>query len=157
MCTQLYNAIHTLAVRKLTQWLYFSLDHFFYSEKLQLGKEGAEGWLNDESNAFTAFHTRLTKVEVRTLCWLTHTQAHPHMPIYTRYFISQPFHCWTDCRWSLQTHVHSLSSWSPHLLRGGLCGLPQEFESGQSALYKVRIRYIEYHSNYNIQLWSYIE
>ena len=38
--THFYNAIHIVAVRKLIQWLYFSLDHFFYSKKLHLGNGG---------------------------------------------------------------------------------------------------------------------
>ena len=50
--------IHILAVRKpkLIQWLYFSLEHFFYSEKLYLGKEGTIV-LSDQPNPFTASHT----------------------------------------------------------------------------------------------------
>ena len=53
--THLYNSIHIMAVRKLIQWLYFSLDHFFYSEKLYLGKE-CTIVLSDQPNPFTAFH-----------------------------------------------------------------------------------------------------
>ena len=52
----IYSAIHIMAVRKLIQWLYFSLDHFFYSEKLYLGKEGTIV-LSDQPNPFTASHT----------------------------------------------------------------------------------------------------
>ena len=54
--TYLYSAIHIVAVRKLIQWLYFSLEHFFYSEKLYLGKEGTIV-LSVQPNPFTASHT----------------------------------------------------------------------------------------------------
>ena len=54
--THLYSAIHIVAVRKLIQWLYFSLEHFFYSEKLYLGKEGTIV-LSDQPNPLTASHT----------------------------------------------------------------------------------------------------
>ena len=54
--THLFSAIHIVAVRKLIQWLYFSLDHFFYSEKLYLGKDGTIV-LSDQPNPFTASHT----------------------------------------------------------------------------------------------------
>ena len=54
--THLYSAIHIVAVRKLIQWLHFSLEHFFYSEKLYSGKEGTKV-LSDQPNSFTASHT----------------------------------------------------------------------------------------------------
>ena len=36
--TNLYNTIHIIAVWKMIQRLHFSIDHFLYSEKLQMDK-----------------------------------------------------------------------------------------------------------------------
>ena len=95
--THFYNAIHIMAVRKLIQWLYISLDHFFYSKKLHLGNGGTivlsdqpipsllpthENKQGRNKGSLLSLHTQACMYAPTPTP--THTHLHPHHTTHTR-------------------------------------------------------------------------